>query len=765
MVEALLASTFAQRQFTFEMYLLFGHMCTLVQLPFLETCRILLRGDWMTDVRKLLLIDDDAAHAELFREALLNAGDGPFEGEWVRTLAEGIERLGKKGVWAIFLNMHLPDSQGLDTVDKLLQALSGVPTLVLGGVRDQAIAKEALRRGAKDYLLEDHIDSYSFDRAIRNMVERQTAEEVLFTEKERAQVTLNSIGDAVLSTDMLGNVTYLNAVAEKMTGWLKEDALGRPLAKVFEIVDGSTRQPSPNPMELALKKNETVGLTANCILIRRDGCEAAIEDSAAPIHDRSGLVTGAVIVFHDVSMSRAMTLEMAHLAQHDILTDLPNRLLLKDRLTQAIAQARRNNTKVAVLFLDLDQFKHINDSLGHAIGDNLLQSVAARLISCVRSSDTVSRQGGDEFVVLLSEIKHAADAGITARKILTALTASHIIDQQKLHITASIGLSTYPDDGEDADILIKHADTAMYQAKKRDRNNYQFFKEDMNLRAVKRQSVEGGLRDALESGQFVLHYQPKVNLTTGAICGAEALLRWRHPALGLILPLEFLPTAEDCGLILPIGRWVLMETCSQVQDWIAAGLRVPPVAVNVSSLQFRSEGFIENLRAILNETGLAPHHLELELTETVLMQHAESSASVLHALKSVGVRLALDDFGTGYSSLSYLKRFPIDSLKIDQSFVRDIGPPDDNSPIVRAVITMAKSLNQRVVGEGVETEKQMIFLKAHGCDEAQGYYFSTPLVAGDFAMLLEKGMKSFIPKSAFGDWAYNLVVSRILWKS
>jgi diguanylate cyclase (GGDEF)-like protein len=438
--------------------------------------------------------------------------------------------------------------------------------------------------------------------------------------------------------------------------------------------------------------------------------------------------------------------EMKHLAQHDILTDLPNRMVLKDRLTQAIATAHRNGTKVAILFLDLDQFKRINDSLGHAIGDKLIQSVAARLISCVRSTDTVSRQGGDEFIVLLSEIKHSTDAGITARKILTALTASHGVDRHHLHVAASIGVSTYPEDGEDAELLIKNADTAMYQAKQKGRNNYQFFKKDMNLRAVNRQFIEDGLREALESDQFVLHYQPKINLATGAISGMEALLRWMHPTSGLLRPLQFLPIAEDCGLILPIGRWVLKEACRQVREWIDAGLRVAPVAVNVSSLEFRSEGFLDNVRAILRETGLEPRYLELELTETVLMQHAESTVSVLSALKSMGVRLAVDDFGTGYSSLSYLKRFPIDSLKIDQSFVRDITSSTDDVPIIRAVITMGKSLRQRVVGEGVETEEQMAFLRANGCDEAQGYYLSLPLPAEHFVELLKPGIRSFIPR-------------------
>src|ERR1700694_4273332 len=456
----------------------------------------------MADIRNLLLIDENPAHAEAFREALLNAKDGPFHCEWVQTLSQSMERLREKTIWAVFASLSLPDSQGLDTIDRLLQAAPSVPILVMGGAQDEDLSTEALRRGAKDYLLNGHIGTYSFGRAIRNMAERKTAEEVLFIEKERASVTLNSIGDAVLSTDILGNFTYLNVVAEKFTGWTSAEALGRPLGEVFHIVDGVTRKPCTNPMGFAIQENKTVKLTPNCILIRRDGSETSIEDSAAPIHDRSGSITGAVIVFHDVTESRHMTEEMSHLAQHDILTDLPNRLLLKDRINQAIAAARRNNSKVAVLFMDLDGFKDINDTLGHAIGDSVLQSVAKRLVSCVRSSDTVSRQGGDEFVVLLSEIKQPSDAGITARKILAALTASHRFDQHDVKLTASIGVSTYPDDGHDAENLLKNADTAMYEGKKRGHNNYQFFNQDINTRTIERQSIEADLRGALKRQEF-----------------------------------------------------------------------------------------------------------------------------------------------------------------------------------------------------------------------------------------------------------------------
>ena len=567
----------------------------------------------------------------------------------------------------------------------------------------------------------------------------QAAEEALFEEKEHAQVTLNSIGDAVLSTDLNGNVTYLNRVAEAMTGWSCEDALDRPISEVFTIVDGTTRQPAANPMLRAITENETVELDANCGLVRRDGSESAIEDSAAPIHNRDGQVTGAVIVFHDVSESRAMALEMAHLAQHDFLTSLPNRLLLTERFSHAIGLAQRHKKQVGLLFLDLDHFKHINDSLGHAIGDQLLQSVANRLVACVRTTDTVCRQGGDEFVILLAEIEQPQDAAHVAEILRAALDTPHLIGGHELHISLSIGISIFPDDGADVDTLMQNADTAMYHAKANGRNNYQFFRADMNTRAVRRLFVEKSLRRALKQGEFLLHYQPKIDLASGAMTGAEALIRWRDPDLGLVMPAQFVPIAEENGLIVPVGRWVLREACRQIQAWLDSGLPAVPVSVNISAAEFRHAGFLEGVAMILKETGLAPHYLELELTESILMHDVESSASVLEALKAMGVQLAIDDFGTGYSSLSYLKRFPIDTLKIDQSFVRDIVTNADDATIVAAVIGMGRNLKQRVIAEGVETPAQLAFLQARSCDEGQGFHFSHPVSAEDFAQLLVTG--------------------------
>ena len=689
---------------------------------------------------KLLLIEGDPADAKVIQAALADVRYGPFDVESVRQLSDAYERLGKEGIAAVLVDLFLPDSQGIETFNKLLLAAPHVPILVLSGPGDEDIAMQALQRGAQDYLLKGELTSHSLSRALHNMIERKAVEEALFIEKERAQVTLNSIGDAVLSTDISGNVTYLNHAAESLTGWSREEALRRPVAEVFQIIDGATRQPARNPMELAVQQNKTVGLTANCILIRPDGLECAIEDSAAPIHDRRGQVTGAVIVFHDVTAARAMSFRMSHLAQHDSLTDLPNRLLLNDRLTRAIASARRNGNRLAVLFVDLDRFKDINDSLGHAIGDKLLQSVAERLVARVRNSDTVSRPGGDEFVVLLSELEHPEDAAVCAKKMLTALTAPHRIAQHDVHVTVSIGVSTYPEDGQDAETLVKSADTAMYQAKENGRNNYEFFRQDMNIRAVERQSLEGSLSRALERHEFVLHYQPKINLEKGAITGAEALIRWLHLDRGLIPPAQFVPIAEDTGLLLPIGQWVLHEACRQARAWLDAGLRPVPVAVNISAVEFRDKGFLEGVRAILKDTRLEPRYLELELTESVLMQHAESTASVLQALKAMGVQLAVDDFGTGYSSLSYLRRFPIDTLKVDRSFVRQITADADDAIIASAVISMGKSLKLRVVAEGVETREQLAFLQDQRCDEGQGYYFSRPVVAEQFAKLLGTGI-------------------------
>ena len=430
--------------------------------------------------------------------------------------------------------------------------------------------------------------------------------------------------------------------------------------------------------------------------------------------------------------------QVSHMAGHDYLTGLPNRSLLNDRMAQSIAFAQRHSKKVALVFMDLDHFKHINDSLGHAVGDALLKSIAKRLQTCVRRSDTVCRQGGDEFVVLLNEVENVPDAVVMAEKIIETMSQPHLVSGHQLNVTFSIGISLYPDDGKDLETVARKADAAMYQAKEKGRNTYQIFTKEMDVRALARQSMEQELHQALEQNRFVLHYQPKVNLETGSITGIEALIRIRKSDNQLVYPEHFISIAEDCGLILPIGRWVLHEACRQTQEWLQAGFDISQIAVNVSTREFLSQDFFAGVISVLHETGLNPHHLELEITESGLMKDTEKVMGILHALKKLGVRVAIDDFGTGYSSLSYLARFPIDTLKIDQSFVQNLDDAshDKENAIISAVIAMGESLKHRVVAEGIETKQQLAFLQSKNCTEGQGYYFSRPVAAEDFPALM-----------------------------
>ena len=468
--------------------------------------------------------------------------------------------------------------------------------------------------------------------------------------------------------------------------------------------------------------------------------KARLDERVQQLQEANKHLVTATLAAHMLTgeIEQART-QMAHVAQHDALTGLPNRILLNDRLAQAMALAQRQGKQLALMFLDLDRFKYINDSLGHGMGDQLLLSVAHRLTAAVRGSDTVCRQGGDEFVIMLAEVEHAEDAALSAQKILTSLSSPHTIDGLELHVTVSIGISIYPDDAVDAETLTKSADTAMYHAKENGRNNFQFFEPNMNALAIERYTIESGLRRALERQEFVLYYQPKIDLHSGMIVGVEALIRWQHPQRGLLLPAQFISIAEDCGMIVPIGRWVLRTACLQAQAWLQAGLPPIIIAVNTSALEFRAKDFFEHVRTVLADTGVNPAYLELELTENVIMPDVESSNAVLQALAGLGVKLAIDDFGTGYSSLGYLRQLPINTLKIDQSFVHQMtGNPDDTT-IVSAVISMGKSLRLRVIAEGVETPEQYTFLLTQQCDAGQGYYFCHPITAEALTAMLHAG--------------------------
>ena len=538
--------------------------------------------------------------------------------------------------------------------------------------------------------------------------------------------------ESIILTDADNNIVSVNPVFLEMTGYQAEEVLGR------------------NPRILSSGRHSAEFYAAMWQAIttegkwqgelwnrRKDGAVYPVWVRISVYRDAAGKICNYVGVATDITERLAAQESIRQLAYFDPLTELPNRRMLEDRVRQALATAERERKQSALLFIDLDQFKTINDSLGHSAGDQLLIEVARRLQACVRRMDTVARLGGDEFVVLLTDVT-LEGASEVARKILDVVARSFQFNEHELGVTPSLGISIYPQDGRDFETLLKHADTAMYRAKDAGRNAFQFFTSEMNEAALERLMLENSLRQGLERGEFILYYQPQVNVRSGQIVGAEALVRWRHPKIGLVPPGKFIPAAEISGLIVSIGEWVLRESCRQNKAWQDAGLPSISVAVNISSVQFRGGQLEENVRSVLTETGMPAECLELELTEGILMGGASETVDTLKRMSDMGVKLAIDDFGTGYSSLSYLKRFPIDKLKIDQSFVRDIVVDPDDLAIANAVISMGHSLRLSVIAEGVERSEQLEILTKEGCDEVQGYYFSAPLPAADFAELLRQ---------------------------
>ena len=470
-----------------------------------------------------------------------------------------------------------------------------------------------------------------------------------------------------------------------------------------------------------------------------------ISISGEPVFDSSGAFTGYRGVGKDISERKQDEERIHFLANHDALTSLPNREMFNDVLNLAIQNARRYNRNFAVLFIDLDRFKNINDTLGHEAGDRLLQEMGARLTQTVRTSDVVARLGGDEFVVLVQEVSEAKQVETVARKVLFTLVKPMVIQGQECRVTASIGICMFPAEAQDEHALMKNADIAMYRAKDEGKNTYQFYSEEMNLHSFGRMALETSLRRGLERNEFFLHYQAKLDLRQGRITGVEALVRWQHPDLGMIPPAQFIPLAEETGLIVSLGNWVLNTACMQNVAWQREGLPPLRMAVNLSARQFDDENLVIDIAEALNKSGMRADLLELELTESMVMQHAERAGKVLAAIKQLGVRVAIDDFGVGYSSLANLKRFPIDTLKVDRSFIRDIPQDTEDRAITEAIIAMGRSLNLTVVAEGVETLEQETFLRDHGCDETQGFYFSRPIASDEFADLLRRNIASRPP--------------------
>ncbi len=525
--------------------------------------------------------------------------------------------------------------------------------------------------------------------------------------------------DAIIGETTLGVITSWNRAAEKMYGYTMAEAVGR---------NSSFLLPSERQAEMRSRISGVAPIQSfETQRLTKAGSVLDISLSLSQIKDATGRIIGASTIARDITARKAAEKQLQFLAYYDALTGLPNRTLLEDRLAKALAGARRKKDRVAILFLDLDLFKNVNDSLGHSAGDHLLQEVAERLKTWGRDQDSIARVGGDEFVLVLNDIKDTPDAAVAAERLMDAMTAEFVVQGRSLHIGCSLGISIFPEHGADGETLIKNADAAMYRAKDYGRNNFQFFTNDMNAQVMERLTLENSLRLALAKKELFLVYQPQLDIASGTITGLEALLRWQHSDLGLVPPDKFIRIAENSGLIAPIGEWVLRTACTQARKWQDEGIPAVTVAVNVSAVQFRQENFCELISKVLQETGLAARHLELELTESLLLSSADLTLSLLRKLKATGVMLSIDDFGTGYSSFGYLRQFQVNKLKIDRSFIRDVAVKADDAAITAAIIGLAKNLNLKVIAEGVENEAQMSFLRGHRCDEVQGYYISKPL--------------------------------------
>jgi diguanylate cyclase (GGDEF)-like protein/PAS domain S-box-containing protein len=548
---------------------------------------------------------------------------------------------------------------------------------------------------------------------------------------------IESSVNAICITDNLAPdnpIVYVNPAFERITGYASQEVVGRN-PRLLQGTD--LAQPELMTVRAALRDERPCRVVLRNY--RKDGSMYWNELHIAPVRNDAGAVTHYIGVHSDITDAKTHQDELARQANHDSLTGLPNRNLLRDRIDHTCARTQRYGNFAAVAFLDLDNFKVVNDSLGHSLGDHLLRAVAARLESSLRAMDTVARLGGDEFVLVLSDQKNEQSVSAELQRIVTSFSQPFSVDGRDVFITASVGVALYPQDAKDPESLMKYAELAMYRAKESGRNAYQLFTAEMQTWVTERLALESRLRRALEHGEFSLHYQPQVDLRSNRIFGCEALIRWKQADLGMVSPEKFIPLAEETGLIVPIGEWVLRTACRQCKIWQDAGLPPVAVAVNISARQFREKDLLQLVASILAESGLAPSQLELEVTESVIMHDEQQVIASLQAFRDIGVRLSVDDFGTGYSSLSYLKRFPVHRLKIDQSFVRELTSHADDAAIAQAVITLGHSLNLRVIAEGVETPEQLAFLRRNQCDEMQGYLFGKPVPADEFGKLLESG--------------------------
>ncbi len=689
----------------------------------------------------VLCVDDSPQDVELIIAALRQGGRS-VTFERVEN-ATALEAALDRGGWDIVISDYsLPQFDGLAALHAVKRRGLDIPFIIVSGAILEEIAVTAMKTGAHDYVMKHELARLgpAVDREMAEAGQRRArrlAEANLRSSEALLNSIINAAADAILVIDESGTVEFVNAAVERLFGWKPLELIGKSM-DVLLLSDrrGNNARALTRPdLGMGIGSGMT-GCTRELDAKRKNGGAFSLEATTSEM--RSGGRVRYTCILRDITERKRTEERIRHLAHYDELTGLPNRTLLLRLLDQALAEAKFANTEAALLCIDLDRFKLINDTLNHEAGDAVLRQVAQRLAAAVTERDTAARFGGDEFVLLMRNCRVPADPERVAKSLLEALARPFTIEDQEYHLTASIGISTFPSDGERGHIMLKNADAAMTRAKEHGKNNYQFYSAQMNVHSLERLALDRFLRHALEQNEFELYYQPKIDLSSGRITGMEALLRWMHPTLGMIAPVKFIPLAEETGLIVPIGAWVLKSACAQVSAWRRQGWNDLRVAVNISARQFARDDLYATVVRALDESALAPDGLELEITESLTMDNPEHAAVVLAQLKSLGIKIALDDFGTGYSSLGYLKRFPIDNVKIDRSFIKDTPGDADDAAITRAVIAMAHSLRLKVIAEGVESKCQVEFLREFDCDEAQGYLFGKPMPAREFAQLLQQ---------------------------
>lgn len=702
----------------------------------------------------IIILDDRVTNRNIFSRLAASIAED-VQVEAFGDPAKALERLAETIPDLVITDFKMPRMNGAEFTRRF-RALPGredVPVIAITVYEERSFRLEALEAGATDFLLSP-VDHAEFVTRARNLLrmrrqaliiksravslEREledserSREALLRDSRQRLAQVIDTVPALISAHDRDGDCVFLNAHMSAFTGVDQAGAIGRPAADLI----GAERAQRSLALDQLVFRSARALPSYEEEMADNTGAKRAFVVTKSPLSDATGRVIAVLTTALDITDRKKAEGHLVHLAHHDALTGLANRTLLQDRMRREIARARRGDRFFALHLVDLDRFKSVNDALGHHRGDELLKSVAERLRAIVRETDTVARLGGDEYAVLQTDVQRPEDARDFARRLIETIGEPFRIAEDDIVVGASLGVVLYPGDGEDTDELIKNADIAMYRAKAEERNAYRFFSADMVTAAREGITLETDLRRAIANREFELHYQPQIDLRTGRIVGAEALVRWRHPRRGLVRPLDFLPFAEETGIIIPINEWVMREACREAKTWQAQGLPRLRVGVNLSPIQFRKQNMRALVVDVLSESTLDPELLDLEITETILMQNAEAVAAELAELRKLGVTFSIDDFGTGYSSLAYVKKFPVDRLKIDQGFVRNMKNDPNDAAIVRAIVNLGHSLGIETIAEGVDSHDQVGLLRAEGCDEAQGFLFAKPLPAADFVALV-----------------------------